>query len=223
MTVVPPNSKHMQASANLPEAWLFHCWKPGSHTTFCTVDPEDKSWWPRDKWKGVTRVPLMRYGESVLIHGEPPPNEPTIQAAQQYQHPAAETLRELADNCPKGDMVSFAPAALRTLADSIDRLQSNAKNHRLMDAVRRLGVNMTNDEILTFMQSPIRWKIKAGPRAGTVVYPGHDNYGCANDDTRTTGIEHVAVSDSQEGIPFYTMPKRDLELIDSPEENTNNG
>lgn len=60
---------------------------------------------------------------------------------------------------------------------------------------------------------PVRWKIKDGPRAGTIVYPGRDSYGCANDDTRNSGVEHVAVCDNESGNPFYTIPKRDLEAL----------
>lgn len=53
------------------------------------------------------------------------------------------------------------------------------------------------------------------PRAvtGTVVYrcKGWD-YGCANDDTRITGDEHVSVTMKPDGgYPFFTVRKHDLE------------
>ncbi len=49
--------------------------------------------------------------------------------------------------------------------------------------------------------------------AGTTVYDSmYADYGCANDDTRYTGIEHISVTlKSDGGYPFFTIPLRDLE------------
>lgn len=44
-------------------------------------------------------------------------------------------------------------------------------------------------------------------------YAGWD-YGCANDDTRYTGVKHVTVTkDPNGGTPFFTIPERDLEPV----------
>jgi hypothetical protein len=54
-------------------------------------------------------------------------------------------------------------------------------------------------------------------KVGDIVYDskGHD-YGCANDDTRMTGIEHQSVTlDDCGDYPFFTIPKMDLEVIGS--------
>lgn len=51
--------------------------------------------------------------------------------------------------------------------------------------------------------------------AGTVVYlcRQHD-YGCANDDTRYAGIEHVSVTEDKDGgYPFFTIPRNHLEPV----------
>lgn len=58
-----------------PEAWLFHVWKPGEHRVYASIDENDNTWWPRDQWKGVTRVPLVIQGELTLLHGVLPPGE----------------------------------------------------------------------------------------------------------------------------------------------------
>lgn len=40
------------------------------------------------------------------------------------------------------------------------------------------------------------------------------DYGCSNDDTRWTGIEHISVTLNEAGeYPFFTIPKCDLEEI----------
>lgn len=48
---------------------------------------------------------------------------------------------------------------------------------------------------------------------GDVVHPGHDCYGCASDDTRATGVEHIAVSADESGEPFFTIPRQDVETL----------
>lgn len=50
---------------------------------------------------------------------------------------------------------------------------------------------------------------------GDIVWAGRDGYGCAGDDTRSTGIEHIAVSPNESGEPFYTIPRADVEIITS--------
>ena len=53
----------------------------------------------------------------------------------------------------------------------------------------------------------------ACPPAGTIVYPGLDGFGCANDDTRRTDIEHIACSVNLSGLPFFTIPREDCEPV----------
>jgi hypothetical protein len=58
-------------------------------------------------------------------------------------------------------------------------------------------------------------QINPDAKAGTTVYDchGHD-YGCANDDTRITGIVHRSVTlDPTGDYPFFTVPERDLESL----------
>lgn len=50
---------------------------------------------------------------------------------------------------------------------------------------------------------------------GQLVYDckRHD-YGCASDDTRMTGVEHVSVTLDPEGdYPFFTIPTADIEAV----------
>lgn len=57
-------------------------------------------------------------------------------------------------------------------------------------------------------------KIEPKATKGTTVYDcaGYD-YGCANDDTRMTGIEHKSYTlDPDGGYPFFTHPVRGLKL-----------
>jgi hypothetical protein len=43
------------------------------------------------------------------------------------------------------------------------------------------------------------------------------DYGCAADDTRLLGFEHVAVTFDPDGdYPFFTIPLADLEQIEAP-------
>lgn len=52
-------------------------------------------------------------------------------------------------------------------------------------------------------------------KAGDVVYAccGYD-YGCANDDTRMLGFEHISVTLKEDGgYPFFTVPIAVLEEI----------
>lgn len=58
-------------------------------------------------------------------------------------------------------------------------------------------------------------QIRKEVKAGAIVYRciGWD-YGCANDDTRITGIEHTSVTlDPAGAYPFFTVPKQDLEAV----------
>jgi hypothetical protein len=53
-------------------------------------------------------------------------------------------------------------------------------------------------------------------KVGSIVYPGQDAYGCAAEDTRHSGIEHIACSINQSGLPFFTLPREDCEEIINP-------
>lgn len=50
--------------------------------------------------------------------------------------------------------------------------------------------------------------------AGTIVYPcAKPDYGCAGDDTRYTGEEHISVTLKSDGdYPFFTIPCDMLEV-----------
>jgi len=53
-----------------------------------------------------------------------------------------------------------------------------------------------------------------GHPAGTIVFDswGHD-YGCANDDSRSSGVEHTSVTLNADGsYPFFTVPRQHLVL-----------
>lgn len=55
-------------------------------------------------------------------------------------------------------------------------------------------------------------KIEPEAKQGTYVFEcnGHD-YGCANDDTRNTGKEHISVTLNIDGsYPFFTVPVEDI-------------
>lgn len=56
---------------------------------------------------------------------------------------------------------------------------------------------------------------RLGHKKGTVVYDcAYHDYGCANDDSRLTGIEHTSVTtDPDGGYPFFTVALYDLEKI----------
>lgn len=58
------------------EAWLYHCWKPGTHAVFASIDENDTTWWPTDKWRGVTRTKLVAVGSPEVIHGTALPSAP---------------------------------------------------------------------------------------------------------------------------------------------------
>lgn len=64
-------------------------------------------------------------------------------------------------------------------------------------------------------------RIKRADRAarecvvGEPVYYGADGYGCAIDDSRVTGIDHISVSRDPSGLPFFTIPREDVERIRS--------
>lgn len=47
-------------------------------------------------------------------------------------------------------------------------------------------------------------------KMGQVVYAGNCDYGCASDDSRSTGIEHISVSESDTGSPTFTIPREDV-------------
>lgn len=57
--------------------------------------------------------------------------------------------------------------------------------------------------------------IESEARIGSTVYScGKCDYGCAGDDTRITGVEHISVTlDSTGDYPFFTHPKHMLEEI----------
>lgn len=73
------------------------------------------------------------------------------------------------------------------------------------------------------MNKPQAYRLKtqeSGYPAGSIFYKQIVcDYGLANDDTRTTGVEHVTVTlKSDGGYPGFTVPKHALEPIDgSPE------
>lgn len=50
--------------------------------------------------------------------------------------------------------------------------------------------------------------------AGTIVYDlSGTDYGCANDDTRHTGVEHISVTLKPDGgYPGFSVPRHKLRL-----------
>lgn len=57
--------------------------------------------------------------------------------------------------------------------------------------------------------------IGEGIKKGTTVYEcvRHD-YGCASDDTRITGVEHISVTVNDDGdYPFFTHPLNKLKKL----------
>lgn len=51
------------------------------------------------------------------------------------------------------------------------------------------------------------------PAAGSLVYPSANDFGSAEDDTHHSGIEHIACSIHPSGLPFFTIPRADLEAV----------
>jgi hypothetical protein len=51
------------------------------------------------------------------------------------------------------------------------------------------------------------------PARGALVYLSANDYGSAEDDTHRSGIEHVACSINPSGLPFFTIPRPDLEAV----------
>lgn len=65
----------------------------------------------------------------------------------------------------------------------------------------------------------MRYKIlradrSSSPRhlAGSIVHSMGDHYGCADDDTRAFGIEHICVCEEPGGY-FFTIPAEDVEPV----------
>lgn len=61
-------------------------------------------------------------------------------------------------------------------------------------------------------------KIDPEMKAGTVVYRQAEyDYGCASDDTRTTGVEHISVTRNRKGgYPGFTIPLSHLKACEPP-------
>lgn len=58
-------------------------------------------------------------------------------------------------------------------------------------------------------------KIEPTAKEGMTVYEStkHD-YGCASDDTRHTGVQHISVTFKEDGdYPFFTHPLHQLQEI----------
>jgi hypothetical protein len=55
---------------------------------------------------------------------------------------------------------------------------------------------------------------------GMPLFFGRDRYGCSSDDSRVTGIEHISVSIDESGLPFFTIPREDVQFTQraSPQE-----
>jgi hypothetical protein len=51
------------------------------------------------------------------------------------------------------------------------------------------------------------------PAPGAIVYHAKESYGCASEDTRREQIEYTACSVNPSGIPFFTIPREDLEPV----------
>jgi hypothetical protein len=66
---------------------------------------------------------------------------------------------------------------------------------------------------------PSRYRILRVDRANgytlvnAIVYESDDIFGSACDDTANTGITYVCVSDNPLGVPFFTIPRDDIERL----------
>lgn len=72
---------------------------------------------------------------------------------------------------------------------------------------------MSEDVFKVLTQRVLGGEVKAEP--GDTVYrcKGYD-YGCASDDARLLGFDHISVTKDPTGAyPFFTIPKRDLEPL----------
>lgn len=58
-------------------------------------------------------------------------------------------------------------------------------------------------------------KLNTDATKGTTVYKcRRTDYGCASDDTRLTGIEHISVTLNKDGdYPFFTHPLNKLKKL----------
>lgn len=58
-------------------------------------------------------------------------------------------------------------------------------------------------------------KIEPGATKGTIVYKcAKSDYGCASDDTRITGVQHISITFKSDGdYPFFTHPLKYLEKV----------
>lgn len=50
-------------------------------------------------------------------------------------------------------------------------------------------------------------------RVGDIVYDGDDAFGCRSDDAARYGVEFVACSKSETRMPFFTIPRDDIERL----------
>lgn len=55
-----------------------------------------------------------------------------------------------------------------------------------------------------------------GLKVGDILFEAPDYGSLASDDTRSTGIKHTLLSQSHTGIPGFTIPKADVELLNIP-------
>lgn len=66
----------------------------------------------------------------------------------------------------------------------------------------------------------MRYKVIRNDRAAEPVqlnellWGGADTVGLASEDSNVKGIEHISVSRSNSGIPFFTIPAEDVQKID---------
>lgn len=59
--------------------------------------------------------------------------------------------------------------------------------------------------------------LQSCPPAGSIVYPTNTDFGCADDDSRNHECKFIACSVNESGLPFFTMPRADVDPMSASE------
>lgn len=113
------------------------------------------------------------------------------------------TLAALAD-AHGADMEICADVELRRCWDKIEQIRAKQAAKPKMSSLPATPTQTAPLKILRADRASKTCEI------GEFVFYGLDAYGCANEDSRSEGIEHIAVSRDPSGIPFFTIPKQDV-------------
>ena len=61
------------------------------------------------------------------------------------------------------------------------------------------------------------------PPAGSIVYLRTDDHGLVEDHSRNDGCEFIACSITESGLPFFTIPRADVEPVSASEDDDTTG